>query len=342
MRIARLWRSAFGNAQAIARVHAPMRIIIVVVIVAAVTMLFGVGFIFAWLRLVGLSGQGNGMASESFIVEPGEGAHVIAARLEAEGLIRSARSFLFVGALTGAAWSLKPGHYELSPSMSALSILRELRDGAAREVTVTIPEGATARDIDALLAAVGVTREGEIRALAVKRNLEGKLFPDTYRFFATTAPEEVITRLVQTFEQKAVPILLSEPQRAYENLILASLIEKEVPDPDERRIVAGILKKRLAADMPLQVDAAICYVKPEPCHPLTGLDLTIDSPYNTYIHKGLPPGPIANPGEDALRAAVGPVASSYWFYLSDPKTAKTIFARTLDEHRQNRVNYLNQ
>ncbi|MDP3947487.1 MAG: endolytic transglycosylase MltG [bacterium] len=305
--------------------------------IAAGAMLFGVVAMFSGLRPVG-----SGTAQESFIIEPGEGARVIAARLEAQGLIRSELSFMFFGVLSGAARELKPGAYSLSPSTSALAILKALRKGMEREATVTIPEGTSAREIDAILAAAGVTRKGEVAMLARDRGLEGKLFPDTYRFFVPSEPEEVILRFTSGYDKKAVPILAIEPARAYENLILASLIEKEVPDSRERQIVSGILRKRLAVGMALQVDASICYVKEGPCHPVTDRDLTIDSPYNTYKYKGLPPGPISNPGEDALRAAIAPLVSPYWFYLSDPLTLRTVFARTLDEHRQNRVKYLNQ
>ncbi|OGY99166.1 MAG: hypothetical protein A3G64_00450 [Candidatus Liptonbacteria bacterium RIFCSPLOWO2_12_FULL_60_15] len=305
--------------------------------IASVAMLFGAALVFAQLRPVG------GTAAERpFVVQPGEGARSIAERLEGAGIIRSRTAFMLFGAFSGAVRTLKPGQYELSPSMSALVILSSLREGANREVAVTIPEGVTVREIDGIMAEAGVTPRGRIIEIAEARKLEGRLFPDTYRFFVPSEPEDVIARLTLTHEQKALPILLLEPARAYENLILASLIEKEVPDSEERRIVSGILRKRLKAGMALQVDASICYVKKGPCHPVTANDLTQDSPYNTYRYKGLPPGPISNPGTDALRAALDPIASPYWFYLSDPKTQKTVFAKTLDEHRQNRVKYLNQ
>lgn len=305
--------------------------------IAVLAMLFGGAFAFAELRPLRANAP-----ERPFVIQPGEGAAAIAARLEADGIIRSDLSFTLFAVLAGAIRELKPGRYALSPAMSSPAILKELARGANREIAVTIPEGLAAREIDAILAGSGVTQAGEVAAIAAARGLEGKLFPDTYRFFVPTEPEEVVTRLTLTYGKKALPILAREAKSEKANLILASLIEREVPDPEERRVVSGILRKRLAAGMPLQVDAAFCYVKAGPCHPLTADDLTADSLYNTYIYKGLPPGPIGNPGEDALRAAVNPVSSPYWFYLSDPKTKKTVFARTLDEHRQNRVKYLNQ
>lgn len=300
-------------------------------------MLFGGIFVFAGLRPVAAD-----KLPQSFVIQPGERSGAIAARLESAGLVRSKLSFMFFAAMSGRVRELKPGAYAFSPSQSSPAILRALVLGTNREVEVTIPEGATAREIDGIMAEAGVTPRGRIAEIAEARKLEGRLFPDTYRFFVPSEPEDVIARLTLTHEQKALPILLAEPPRAYENLILASLIEKEVPDSEERRIVSGILRKRLEVGMALQVDASICYVKEGPCHPVTADDLTLDSLYNTYKYKGLPPGPISNPGTDALRAATSPTASPYWFYLSDPKTKKTAFAKTLDEHRQNRVKYLNQ
>jgi UPF0755 protein len=130
------------------------------------------------------------------------------------------------------------------------------------------------------------------------------------------------------------------------NLILASLLEREVSDFKDRQIVAGILLKRLGVGMPLQVDATICYIKKsegqEDCYPLQPADFKKDSPYNTYVNRGLPAGPIGNPGRAAIEAAMSPQKSAYWYYLSDPETGKTIFSETLDTHAANRVKYLNR
>ena len=121
---------------------------------------------------------------------------------------------------------------------------------------------------------------------------------------------------------------------------MASLIEREVPDSDERRIVAGILWKRIENGIPLQVDATICYIKSGPCLPITEEDKDRDSLYNTYRYLGLPPAPISNPGADAIEASKNPEDSPYWYYISDPETNQTIFAQTLDEHNRNVVKYL--
>ncbi len=286
-------------------------------------------------------------AMRAFVVEKGEGFREIVSRLHDGGFIRSKFGF-FVLAFTGAkADDLKPGAYDLAPSLSSFEILGMLARGTSHEVSVRIPEGAALNEIDELLTEREIITRGSLVALRTRNELEGKLFPDTYRFMTHSAPEDIAAVMLKNFEEKGAPILARDPARARENLILASLLEAEVPDFEERRVVAGILRKRLSVGMALQVDAAICYMKENAhpsgtakCYPLTPLDFKEDSPYNTYLHRGLPPGPIGNPGISALLAAVSPEPSEYWFYLSDPATKKTIFAKTLDEHTKNRVKYL--
>lgn len=224
-------------------------------------------------------------------------------------------------------------------------LLPYVQERLSGDVTVTIPEGMTAIEIDRVLAEQGITPAGSVLAIAQRDDLEGYLFPDTYRFQPASDPEAVVRRLRQTFEQKAAPLLPADEAEAMETLIVASLLEKEVPDPAERRIVAGIIEKRREAGMPIQLDATICYLKQlasstESCYPITRIDLTIASPYNTYLYRGLPPGPIGNPGVGALTASLEPQASPYWFYLSDPETKRTIFSQTNEEHNANRAKYL--
>lgn len=283
-----------------------------------------------------------------FRVRSGDGFGEISERLTGDGLVRSKFAFRAVSLVSGAAPRLKPGEYLLSAASSTLEIVSQLVGGASREVEVRIPDGASLYQIDRVLSDAGVLPEGEFLGyvFSLPDNQEGKLFPDTYRFFLESSPEEAFRKLHDNFRDKALPVLERAPQELEENLILASLVEKEVPDYEERRVVAGILIKRLRAGIPLQVDATVCYVKQRlngnyvPCYPLTESDLKISSPYNTYLNKGLPPGPIGSPELEAINAAMDPVDSPYWFYLSDPETHKTIFAGTLEEHAANRARYL--
>lgn len=206
---------------------------------------------------------------------------------------------------------------------------------------VTIPEGWSVREINQFLHSEGVLAEGELPL-----DLEGYLFPDTYEFFLDSTVEVVKERFLKNFEMKIRQLGLSmESENLEKTLTLASLIQEEIQDPFEMRIGAGILKKRLEAGIPLQIDTTLCYLKGVDgmgCLPITQADKALDSPYNTYLYRGLPPGPISNPGLDAIRATLNPANSPYLYYVSDPKTGRTIFGKTLDEHNQNVIKYLSE
>jgi UPF0755 protein len=305
------------------------------------------------LFLYGLTpASGNANAAPVvFEVKQGSRFRDIISDLRSAGLIRSSSAAEAFSLLAGSARGMQPGFYKLSPAMSAPSILRAIASGAVQEITVVVPEGSNLYQIDAILADALVIRRGELidlaKASGTAVGLEGKLFPDTYRFFAGSKIQDVVQKFLDNFDAKAAPLLAADKKNAAGDLIIASMVDKEVPDPSDQKIVAGIMIKRLAAGMPLDVDATICYAKLQEdpfaaagCYPLASVDFKIRSPYNTYLNKGLPPGPIGNPGISALSAAIHPQSSPYWFYLSDPATGKTIFAKTLDEQNTNAVKYL--
>jgi UPF0755 protein len=285
--------------------------------------------------------------TKEFEISSGESFRDIANGLAASGVIKSAAAFEILALTTGRARRLQAGHYLLDPSKSASEILRDIVSGSVKEVTVTIFPGATLYDIDRILSGENISRSGELIAYASSSTtpLEGRLFPDTYRFFTNTPIRDVVSKMLSNFYTKAGALLAKSTDPGHV-LTLASMLEKEVPDFEDRRVVAGILEKREKAGMPLQVDATVCYAKqiaapgPVDCLPLTAIDLKITSPYNTYTQKGWPPGPIGNPGLEAIQAALRPQSSPYWYYLSDPKTHKTIFSAALDEHGENRAKYL--
>jgi len=205
--------------------------------------------------------------------------------------------------------------------------------------TVTIPEGWTVSDINSYLQERGVLVGEELSG-----DLEGYLFPDTYEFFLDSTVVVVQQRFQDNFraQLKKMGIEVAE-DHLREIIIVASLIEKEIQNVQEKRIVSGILWKRLENEVPLQVDATICYIKDaESCLPITASDKGIDSEYNTYLYEGLPPGPVCNPGAGSILAAARPAESPYWYYLSSDGDGGTVFAKTLDEHRQNIIKYLNE
>lgn len=312
----------------------------------------------------------------TFEISKGEGFRAVADGLAAVHLIRSAAAFDAYALLGGRALAIKPGLYRLDPAMSAGKIVDIITTGGADEATVTIPEGSNIYQVDAILSAALVIKPGalvDLQASGTQGDLEGRLFPDTYRFYTGSNATSVVKEMEDNFEAKAGPLFAAAgidasatagqamPSAEEKILILASILEKEVPDRQDREIVAGILLKREKSGMPLDVDATVCYAKltqenmsqngaptsgnmPDPlatsCPTLTPLDFKIKSPYNTYLYGGLPPGPIGNPGTSSIVAALHPQSSPYWYYLSDPATGKTIFAKTLDEQTANRVKYL--
>ncbi|MCL5733498.1 MAG: endolytic transglycosylase MltG [Patescibacteria group bacterium] len=296
----------------------------------------------------------------NFQIDNGARFNSIVADLKSGGLIRSALVFKILSVLEGRAASFKPGYYELSQNMSSWDILDILTKGNQEEVSVVIPEGSDLAEIDAILSGAQVLRKGALinyqnsitnstsePACAGGQSLEGCLFPDTYNFFIGSNVQTVIKKIIDNFNQKALPVLKQNDNNIKENLIIASLVEKEAADSSSRAIIAGIIKKRIANHMPLQIDATICYIKEQilkvpyqDCSPITSSDLKINSPYNTYLNLGLPPGPISNPGLSSIEAAIHSQASPYWYYLSDPKTGKIIFAENYTEQQQNEAEYL--
>ena len=305
--------------------------------------------ILAVLAVVFLYGLRPALRSspQDFELKPGDDFRAVARGLYQKRLIRSRFSFELYLLLTGSVSRLQAGLYRVSPASSSPAIAEQLVSGLNQEVSVTVPEDSSVYQVDKILSNAKVLGAGELLAYLQdnRLGLEGELFPDTYRFYAASRPAAVLEKFRQNFAAKAQS-LLDRSSHSRDTLILASLVEKEVPDPAEQKTVAGILLKRLQAGMPLQVDATICYLKQVragtyvPCLPLSAVSFQADSPYNTYLYPGLPPGPIGSPGLGAINAVLHPLDSPYWFYLSDPKTQKTVFARTLEEQNRNRSVYL--
>jgi UPF0755 protein len=176
----------------------------------------------------------------------------------------------------------------------------------------------------------------------MSENDEGYLFPDTYEFFENATTGEVYTRLRETFDLKTSELSkqVGPGGESFRDvMILASIIEEEVPEPEDRRIVSGILWKRLSIGMPLQVDATFQYTIGKGSFELTKEDLASDSPYNTYTRRGLPPTPIASPSLDAIDAALHPEKTGYLFYLSGTD-GTTHYAKDFEGHKLNRAKYL--
>ncbi len=332
-----------------------------IVIILMTMASLGIAFLFFLLSAVS-----GGPDYRAFDIQSGMGFRGISEKLYDEGFIRSPRIFMVYGALTGAAHQLKPGSYLISSGSSTPSILNIIEKGPTIDEEITFPEGMTLKDMDSVLARRGILPSGSISRVSLKnlkekypflagvRNLEGFLFPDTYRFYKQGEARMVVEKILDNFSTKAQPLLKEcqgsgiRCQGLNENEILtvASLLEKEAPLYRDKQMIAGIIYKRMQLGMALQIDATITYAKclgyfmtcEDP--KVYRKDLEFDSPYNTYSHNELPPGPIGNPGLDSIKAALNPIKSDYLYYLSDPKTKKTIFSRTLEEHIDNRAKYL--
>jgi UPF0755 protein len=266
-----------------------------------------------------------------FSIEKGQGLFEIGENLEKEGLIKSKIFFYFYVFLIGKEKNLQAGKYFLSSSMNIPETAQKIIKGDIAKMKVTIPEGFTVKEIEERL---GIKLPAE--------NLEGYLFPDTYYFPIDISGEEVAKIMRENFEKKISPYkeeIEKSGKTLQEIVIMASLIEKEVKTKEEKELASGILWKRLKSGIPLQVDATITYITGKKTTKIPLQDLQIDSPYNTYKYKGLPPGPICNPGLESILAALYPKDSDYWYYLSKPD-GQTIFFKNYEEFIAAKAKYL--
>jgi UPF0755 protein len=266
-----------------------------------------------------------------FVVAPGDPLSVVARRLEREGLVRDARVLGLLARLRGLEASLHAGEYALSGSLSSSEILDRLAEGRVATHSVSVPEGFTARQIGARLAAAGLVDEAAFAAAVADPELatalgveapgvEGYLYPETYTLPRGLPASEVVGVFVAQFD--AAWDELAEQARArdlsrHEVVTLASIVEKETGAPEERPLIASVFANRLARGMRLESDPTIIYGIPDFDGNLRRRDLeNAGNPYNTYRHPGLPPGPIANPGIEAMRAVVQPADTDYLFFVS--------------------------
>ncbi|HZX49827.1 MAG TPA: endolytic transglycosylase MltG [Candidatus Paceibacterota bacterium] len=308
-------------------------------ILVAVGLLVATCTVFVWQAVV-LPKDSGSAEQYSFAVTAGENAFQIAKHLEQAGLIRSRIGFDVYAVVRGIRRDLKAGTYFLSPSMRVEEIAEKIVAGEDSPLTIRILEGWRAKDIARYLQDRGIV-EGEDFLLA-SQNLEGYLFPDTYQIASDTSAQAIVEMMQENFEGKLTAEFYAAVQRQGKTLndivIMASMLEKEVQSKEDKKVVAGILWKRMAQGIPLQVDATVAYGSTEEDE-LSQVELQTPSPYNTYLIQGLPAGPISNPGAESLEAALFPVETAYLYYLS-ALNGTTIFSETLEEHNIQRVKHL--
>lgn len=235
------------------------------------------------------------------------------------------------------------GTYSFSGNISMFGVLYRAAHGiyGRDQVRLTIPEGFTIEEIIARINALFQNVDIVVLQESLK-NKEGYIFPETYFFDKDAPTEKIITSLIQRSNSRLsnilAPVELTSAE-AKRIIIIASLVESEGKTKEERHMIAGIIDNRLRIDMPLQLDATLTYITGRGSSQLTMSDLKNSSLYNTYVHKGLPPGPISNPGEESIRAAIEPKENDYYYYLHG-KDGKIYYAKTFAEHVKNKDKYL--
>jgi UPF0755 protein len=308
----------------------------------------------------------NDESKQVFTVAPGSTAADIGEQLQERGLIRSALVFRFAADQAGVGSSLAAGDYELSRSMSMTEIIEVLARGQVkRGLIATIPEGWRTEQIADRLEATGVSSRDEfLRAVATPSSipdleilgspaptsLEGYLFPETYEVPQKVPGPQVADLMIRMFNQRVGQQLRSNSElnlSPHQLLTVASIVEREAQQPSERPLIASVYLNRLARQLPLQADPTVQYAVASRDGPraasygywkqdLTEADLALDSPYNTYVHPGLPPAPICNPGEASIRAVLQPAQTDYLYFVArEDGSGLHLFARTLDEHNAN-------
>ena len=305
-------------------------------------------------------------------ITKGAGVGDIAEKLKSADIIRSETGFKALVWAMRASSKLQAGEYKFdAKDLSLADIVRVLTRGlgAINEKELTIVEGWGIDDIGKYLEAQGIGTRREFFEIAGRPQrtvlqgqkgmsfenfeflsdkpdsvgVEGYLFPDTYRVQKDAKAEAVVRVMLENFDKKLTEEMrvdiTAQGKTIFDIVRMASIVEKEVPHEEDRPIIAGILWKRLDIGMALQVDSTLNYATGGKNAALTNAELKIDSPYNSYKYRGLPPTPIGNPGLSAIRAAIYPRHTAYLYFLSG-KDGKTYFGKTLDEHNENKARYL--
>ncbi|MDD5342039.1 MAG: endolytic transglycosylase MltG [Patescibacteria group bacterium] len=352
-----------------------MKILNIIIIFLVVGLLFaGLGFWY-FTTLLNPPDSASKAKEVNFEITSGQGVKEIGANLEKAGVIRSASAFEWYVWLEGVTAKIQAGTYQLNTSQKMATILDIITAGQAlsRETEFQVLEGWSLEKIasyygekfssdrnkdEATLAqefiqAADTTDSrniipGDTFGFLVDKpktaGLEGYLFPDTYRVYKDATPAQIIQKMLDNFDQKLDSEIRQKISAGghtiFEIVTMASIVEKEARTDQDRKMVADIFWRRIQNGMPLQSDATVNYVTGKSELQPSIDDTKVDSPYNTYLYKGLPPGPICNPSLDSINAAVNPEPNDYVYYLNAPD-GQTIFSKTFEEHKLNKAKYLN-
>jgi len=297
----------------------------------------------------------------SFVIKSGTSAKDIAQNLKDDGLIRNITSFYGYVRVTGEDKNITAGRFMLNKSMAIPEIVDVITIAAASESVITIQEGLTIKEIDDKLTSQGLITDGDFEKAVKEFNnyesypfidkntvsalefpLEGYLYPDTYFVDGVEfSSNDLINKMLGNFKTKfktVEDLFNAQDKSLHEIITMASILQKEVRTPQDFNTVSGILWKRMESGWHIGADATIIYATGR--KNITAEDLGLDSPYNTRLHTGMPPGPISNPDINHIKASITPEESDYWYYLTTLDTGEVIYARTNDEQNANKAKHL--
>lgn len=326
-----------------------------ILIVLIVLFLVVAGASYFYVKIQLFSPLSKEFSEETFEIKEGLGVVEIVDNLKKEGFVKDKWLSIAYLKFKKMDKKLRAGVYLLNKNLSPAGNLDLIASGKTAMKKITIIEGWTTRDIADYLDSRGIVKKDDFLASVKNENwaygflegsesLEGYLFPDTYYISYKADSKEIIKKMLDNFDkkldQKMRDDILKQGRSIKEIVILASIVEREVFQEKDRKIVAGIFLKRISEGKSLEADSTISYItgknNPQPSYS----DTRTDSPYNTYLNKGFPPGPICNPSLSSLKAAVYPEGSSYLYYLNRQDTKETIFSKTYEEHLDNKKKYL--
>lgn len=335
---------------------------VVVILFVMLLVILSASIFWYWYYTTGIEKKYSDSTDvKKFVVTTGESSETISQNLKKEGLIRSSVLFDIYAWRSGFDYKLQAGEYEVPKNLSIKEIVQLL--SLSREIPqnkITIIEGWKNTEIAEYLEKEGIVKSSEFFTVVSLKDdwwddyeflkekpknvdLEGYLFPDTYLIYKNASSKEIIQKMLDNFAKKITQQMLDETSALemslHEIVTLASIIEKEVSSNEDRELVSGIFHSRLKLGIGLQADSTVNYITGKNISRSSLDDISLDNPYNTYKYKGLPPGPINNPGLSAIRAAIYPKSSEYLYFLTTPD-GRVIYSKTFDEHVLAKRKYL--
>ncbi len=306
--------------------------------------------------------SGDAVEKQTVLIEKGDNALVVSEKLEQAGVIVGKKYLVFYLWKNGQLHGLVAGTYAFQPGLKIPEVARIITGGetTSTSVQVTFPEGWTIKQMAERLDSNGFAgaefialtdnpsqelkeKYSFLKEIPKGKSLEGYLFPDTYYFAKDASAGDIIEKMLKNFDAKITDSMSAEisaqKKSLYDIITMASIVEMEVAGDVDRKIVAGLFWNRLKIGMAFGSDATLEYVIGGNKRQHSIAETKIDSPYNTYRYKGLPPGPVSNPGASSIEATINPEETDYTYFLSDPKTGKTIFSKTFEEHIANKAKY---